>query len=185
MFKSNIWGSQHETVCKWWKEYSSDLLWWTCQPNETFLMLLPVFLGRDNLPFNTQMDLWGICVQFSAYLHLFVHIYNVPVPKEIQIHVRETIKKTTTNLFWKRQSTGDVVKKLLICYIAKGCAARTQRPWVKRHLLNQGVHLHKYSVFLFRRQSNKQAGVEAFRDAMLERCSVSAQNQEIPVSLSD
>lgn len=71
------------------------------------------------------------CGHFSAYLQLFVCICNVQ-----KKHVKTT---QTQQISWKRQSSaGDVVKKLLIHHIGKGCAARTPRPWVKRHLLTRG-----------------------------------------------
>lgn len=77
-------------------------------------MLLTAFLGRDHLPFNMQIDLCGSCVQFSAYLHLFVCIYNVPVPKEMQIHKGNN--KNTTDLLEKTKHWGYCKKTADLLY---------------------------------------------------------------------
>lgn len=62
-------------------------------------------------------------------------------------------------LLEKDKASGDIVKKLLICHISEGCAARTlgQTPSAE-----PGGFAFINIVFFFKRQSNKQAGVEAF-----------------------
>lgn len=103
-------------------------------------------------------NLWAFqCLSASVCVHMYQH------PKKCACK-----QNKSQQISWKRQRSGDVVKKLLIRHIGKGCAARTQRPWVKRHLLNQGFISINILIF-FKQQSNKQAPVEAFRAAIQSR----------------